>query len=411
VTGAEQRVLVGRRQYVLLDGVRAIAALMVVGYHTHSRQAPAATLWDGALQLNMGVTVFFVLSGFLLYRPFLAARMAGRPGQGIRRYLSRRLLRVIPAYWMAITVFGLTLPIFVPVLGRDWWIFYGLVQTWAPGRMFDGLSPAWSLSVEMAFYLALPLYVLAGRRLLGHQLLRRQASIEFAMLAAVVVATILARRWVFDRGEGPLGFLVWSLFGHLDWFAGGLALALASVLWECAGVRPGWVRFVERHPNACWGGGLLIFLGLGFVDGSPGDIVHVLSLVVAVLLVAPAIFGDERAGLTRRLLATGPMRWLGLVSFGIFLWNEPLASWIRANGWDRWGFVGADVALFVLAAIASIVLGALSYYVIERPVMNAAASRSSSVGRNEFTPKGESAPSTAAPGQKALQDVREGKLS
>ena len=47
---------------------------------THSRQAPAATLWDGALQLNIGVTVFFVLSGFLLYRPFLAARMAGTPG-------------------------------------------------------------------------------------------------------------------------------------------------------------------------------------------------------------------------------------------------------------------------------------------------------------------------------------------
>jgi peptidoglycan/LPS O-acetylase OafA/YrhL len=104
------------------------------------------------------------------------------------------------------------------------------------------------------------------------------------------------------------------------------------------------------------------------------------------------------------------MRWLGMVSFGIFLWNEPLASWIRANGWDRWGFIEADVALFVLAAIASIVLGALSYYLIERPVMNSAASRSSSVGRNESTPKGESARSTAAPRQRALHDVREGKL-
>ncbi|MFC4949909.1 acyltransferase family protein [Pseudonocardia sp. GCM10023141] len=377
-TGRHDPALPGaaRRRYDLLDGLRAIAALMVVGYHARTRTGADDALWDGGLQLNMGVTVFFVLSGFLLYRPFVAARLSGSPGPHTGRYLRRRVLRVVPAYWVAITVLGLTLPFYVPVLTGDWWLFYSLGQTWAPGRMFDGLAPAWSLSVEASFYLALPLYAMAFRRCTRRMTARQQVRIEFALLAVVLLITVLARRFAFSRGDGPLGFLVWSLLGHADWFAGGLALAVASVLWETAAVRPRWVRFVERRPNACWGAAAAIFGAAGFVHGSPGDVIHILSLAVAVLLVAPAIFGDETAGAARRFLAMRSIRWLGLISFGIFLWNEPLSSWFNANGWNEWGFLNGDVPLFVLTAAAAIVAGAISYYAVERPLLARSGPRS-----------------------------------
>lgn len=401
----------GRRQYGLLDGLRAIAALMVVGYHAHPPYLLDGWVWDGALQLNIGVTVFFVLSGFLLYRPFVAARMAGAPGPGVRPYLLRRGLRVLPGYWVALTVFALVLPQFVGVFGPDWWVYYSLTQTWVPGRVFDGLAPAWSLSVEVSFYLALPVYALVLRRLIGRLPAARQARIEFTLLAVAVIATILARRFLFDRGEGMLGFLVWSVLGHVDWFAAGLALALASVLWEGAATRPRWMRFVEARPGTCWLGAAGIFAALGFLRGSPGDIVHVASLGVAVLLVAPAVFGDERHGAPRRLLGNRIVRWLGVISYGIFLWNEPIASWVAAQpavAGNPWG----PVVVFVVTTAAAIGLGALSYWLIERPAMALAGRRQrSSRGSNADTTHTEyhrevsrpvewswSAPRTAAPG-------------
>lgn len=354
----------GRRRYGLLDGLRAIAALMVVGYHVHTMPVPGtAWLWDGGAQLNAGVAVFFVLSGFLLYRPFVAARLTGSRTPSIRRYLTRRVLRVVPGYWVAITALGLLLPLYVPVFTGDWPIFYGLAQTWVPGRTFDGLSPAWSLSVEAAFYLVLPLYAAGAQRLLRHLSPRAQARAELAGLGLLAVAALVLRATAFDRGDGPLGFLLWSLLGHLDWFAAGLALAVVSVLWE--GRAPRAVRLVERFPGACWAGALVVFVGLGFVHGSPGDVVHILTIPFALLLVLPAVFGDERSGVPRRFLRWAPIRWLGVISYGIFLWNEPLASFAIAHGWGRAG----EIPLFLLVTAAATALGALSFYLVERPAM------------------------------------------
>ena len=367
----------GRRNYPLLDGVRAVAALMVVGYHVHLETSSDAVSWDPAKQLNMGVTIFFVLSAFLLYRPFLVARLAGSARPSVRRYLTRRVLRVVPAYWVAITVLGLTLPALVTVAGPDWWAFYSLTQTWVPFRMFDGLSPAWSLSVEASFYLLLPLYAAGMRRLVAGRPTSLQIRVELAVLGSVAVVTLLLRRFTFEQGEGPFGFLVWSLLGHLDWFAAGIALALASAVWERARDRPFWVRFVERRGTVCWLAAALMIAALGFLDGNPGDAVHVSSVLVAVAIVAPAVFGDDERGVVRRLLGWKPIAWLGVISFGIFLWNEPLARWIHASGW---GAVAGALPLLLLTVLASVAAGWASYALVERPAM--AWSRGPAIARS-----------------------------
>lgn len=409
-TSSPHGVVPGRRDYRLLDGLRAIAALMVVGYHAYAGLdgpsppdapgwAPAVwnpAVWDPARHLNTGVAVFFVLSGFLLYRPFVDARLRGGRPPRVGAYLRRRLLRVVPAYWVAITVLGLALPALVPVLRPDWPVYYALVQTWVPGATFGGLAPAWSLSVEMAFYLLLPALAAGLRRLLGGRSPASQAHAEFGLYAGVVVLTSLAHRVVLDRGEGPLGFLSWTILGHLDWFAGGMALALASALWErrAAHERPWAVRLFGDRPTTCWLAAGALFVLVAFVDGNPANIVHVVSLLIAVLLVAPAVFGDERSGAVRRFLGSGPMRWLGTISYGIFLWNEPFSSWFASRGWLPAGSAH-DVAVFVMTSGAAIVAGAASYYLVERPFI-----------RLSRRPRPGATGDGAAPAAVAVPDVR-----
>ncbi|WP_455604664.1 acyltransferase family protein, partial [Cellulosimicrobium funkei] len=137
----------GAGRYVLLEPLRAIAALMVLGYHVYLRSSPdPENAWDIGRLLNLGVPIFFVLSGFLLYRPFASARLDGRRMPSIGRYAKRRFFRVIPGYWVALSVFALLIPAWVDVIDQDAWIYYGLVETWGPGHTIGGLSPGWSLS-------------------------------------------------------------------------------------------------------------------------------------------------------------------------------------------------------------------------------------------------------------------------
>src|SRR3954462_12451136 len=99
----------GNPRFPLLDPLRAVAALAIVVTHTAElggfNRAHALGAWT--VRLDSGVTVFFVLSAFLLYRPFVAARLDGPPGPRVLRYARRRALRILPAYWVALIVLGL----------------------------------------------------------------------------------------------------------------------------------------------------------------------------------------------------------------------------------------------------------------------------------------------------------------
>ena len=99
----------GNPRFPLLDAMRAIAALAIVAYHVAFFSRANEHGGTGALlsRLNVGVTIFFVISGFVLYRPMVRARWEGsRRGAG--GYARRRLLRIVPAYWLALTVLAIT---------------------------------------------------------------------------------------------------------------------------------------------------------------------------------------------------------------------------------------------------------------------------------------------------------------
>ena len=154
-------------RFPLLDSVRAIAALSVLVFHasfwskitlTGSALAPFLT------RLDVGVAIFFVLSGFLLYRPFVRAHLQGTPEPRAVAYGWRRALRILPAYWLALTVIALVVPKPDTFQADHAVVYYGFLQIYGD-LVFGGISQAWTLCVEVTFYAMLPLWALAMRRL------------------------------------------------------------------------------------------------------------------------------------------------------------------------------------------------------------------------------------------------------
>jgi len=156
-----------RSHFALFDSLRGLAVLCVVGFHVASLTGRLGHGVAGRLAEVLGtesVLVFFGISGFLLYRPFVAARAEGRPPPRTRAFLRRRAFRILPAYWTALTLLAV-FPGIVGAFGGEWWRYYGLLQLYWTDSVGRGIPVAWTLCVEAAFYLLLPLWAVGARRL------------------------------------------------------------------------------------------------------------------------------------------------------------------------------------------------------------------------------------------------------
>jgi len=367
----------GNPRFPLFDSLRAIAAISILVLHTASLSGVSQHAFYGAVldKLHVGVTVFFVLSGFLLYRPFFRARYYGVEAPRIRDYARRRLLRLVPAYWVALTVTALALQLPAVLSGR-FWVYYSFLQVYAKVDVLGGLPQAWSLAVEASFYAALPLYVVAMRRLSRGWSARAHVRTDISFLAIMGLAALGARQLTFDTSSS----LPNTLAGEFDWFAIGMVLAVASVAWEMRTAEPWLVRFVARRPGVCWLAALAAFLAIGTVVQPHRAILpeftpvsfffdHVLAGVVALFLVLPAVFGDRAGGWPRRVLRWRILAWLGVVSYGIFLWQRLFID--KLHDWRADAVVPGSTFPPLTAASLVLTVGAaaLSYYVIERPIL------------------------------------------
>src|SRR5947209_509536 len=159
------------RHFPLFDSLRAIAFLAVLTTHAAvfaNLEVPSARLAPFYARLDVGVDVFFVISAFLLYRPFVAARVDAEQPPLTRSFGWRRFLRVAPPYWLALTVVGLWIgaPSVFRLSHIPW--FYGFAQIYNPDTFsLEGLPQAWSLCVEASFYIFLPLWAFGMRRVRG----------------------------------------------------------------------------------------------------------------------------------------------------------------------------------------------------------------------------------------------------
>ena len=188
----------GQPRFALFDSLRGIAVLCIIAYHVTSVTGEINKPVIGdlfAVLGNQALIFFFVISGFLLYRPYAAAHAAGRRRPNTARYARRRALRILPAYWTALTVLAI-FPGIVGVFTGDWWRYYFFLQAYSHRTIGGGIPPAWSLCVEVTYYLSLPVWAMLVRRLAlarSYSWLRSELT-ALAVLAALGVAIRLPLR-------------------------------------------------------------------------------------------------------------------------------------------------------------------------------------------------------------------------
>src|SRR5215211_7739114 len=261
----------GHPRFPLFDALRAVAVLSVVVFHSAvvSRVVVDRGWLEPLVHLDMGVTIFFLLSGFLLYRPHVYARRGGPPAPALGAYARNRALRILPAYWLALTVLALW-PGLQWADSGNWWAYYGFVQIYPVTGEYTcltcGIAPAWSLAVEVTFYAALPLIVLAVDRATAGLDRRRWLWRELTVLAVLAAGSVAFKAWALSLGTGRRELFAFhtSLLGTFSWFAAGMALAGLSVAAAELPRRPGAVRFVEERSLWVWAAALILFVGACF---------------------------------------------------------------------------------------------------------------------------------------------------
>ena len=310
-----------------LTGIRAVAAILVVATHAAYTTGKYTHGYWGLVgaRMEIGVPIFFVLSGFLLFRPWVKSAATGRPPPSLSRYARHRVRRIMPAYIVTVLVayFLYQFRDAGPNPGHTW---LGLVrnltltQIYADGYLgkylHQGLTQMWSLAVEAAFYVALPLLaylllVLICRRRWRPRLLAATLA-GMALISPAWLILVHADRFF------PDGARLW-LPTYLAWFLGGMMLAV----WQAMGVRcyafaaiPLVIicYFIVSTPIA------------GAPTTSPTSLNEALwktvfYAVIATLAVAPLALDGGAAvqGWYARVLASRPMVWLGEISYEIFL--------------------------------------------------------------------------------------------
>ncbi len=368
-----------------LDSMRGIAAIAVVVTH--------ASFWGGAYghrgygtalaRLDIGVALFFVLSGFLLSRPWFERHARRVPAPRVGGYLWRRLLRIVPTYLFSAVAALTLLPGNHDASLATWVKTVTMTNIYLDDRLPDGLTQMWSLATEVAFYLVLPalMWLILSRR--------RRGSRSASRLGLVVVVLVLANLvWVVGAAAGArldgtmMG--VW-LPGYLTWFAGGIVIAACAVRLDPehrAGAAGSLaiaqsLRRMGQSPGVCWISALALFAIAATPLAGPALLIapaggeavakNLIYAAVAALVILPAVFADPD-GRYIRTLSLPFLRHLGHTSYGLFSVHlvvlELVARW---RGIEL--FEGRTLELFVVTLLISLAVAELVYRLLERPAM------------------------------------------
>jgi peptidoglycan/LPS O-acetylase OafA/YrhL len=369
--------------FPLFDGLRGLAATAVFilhGAYQFAITRPEDHGWYRfAIHADVGVPLFFAISGFLLYRPFVAGRVRGRP-LDVRAYAGRRALRIIPAYWLALALIALYFR-FDEVSSVPQYLWYMLfLQLYDPDTALKGIGQAWTLNVEVAFYAFLPLWVWLVTR---SRLSLRADALGCAGLIGLGIAWQVVTLLLTDvaNEQSSSVTLIRILPIQLDHFGAGMLLAVLSVRVQEGARLPG-LDTVVRRPWIAWALAALFWLAACFAGRSGGRSAyhysdrqffaeHLLYTPFVFLLLLPAVFGDDRRDPIRRFLAWRPLAFVGLVSYSFYLYHFA----VLVFQYRRWGEQvpqgGLEwLAWLVPAYLASVAVAAIGFYAIERPFMS-----------------------------------------
>jgi peptidoglycan/LPS O-acetylase OafA/YrhL len=331
---------------------------MVVALHvwmwTGARQALPDGLKGFVGEFRLAVVFFFVLSGYLLARPWLRAALDHGRGLDLGAYAVRRAARILPAYWVAVVVafallHGSAFGVPAPLLG----VFAILGQEQVPATSNALDPPTWSIVVEVGFYILLPLIgwglVRCGRRW------GRAGAL--GVCAALVVAGV---GWgALGAGLGWPHTVTQTALRWLPVFACGIALAA----WRPRVTARGSAALALAGAALVIGDGAWHWLDRGgFAIAAVGDLPGAFGFtaLMAAILARPV-----------RALDAAPLRFLGLISYGVYLWHMPIQLALSTRG-----ALPSDAGVaFLVVLVPSVAMDTLSWYALERPVIAWAARR------------------------------------
>ena len=337
-----------------IDGLRAIAVLAVIANHFSKELLPSGYL---------GVDVFFVISGYVI-----TASLARRPSNGLRQLLlgfyARRIRRLVPALLVCVLLTSLAICLVNPNPGLS--LLTGATALFGVSNLylhqlaidyfgltaeFNVFTQTWSLGVEEQFYLLYPLLVWATG--FGRAGLARARPLALAV-GGLSFASLLAFLWLSGRDPSGAYFLMPPRLWEL-----GAGCLIALVLERAHSRSAALLRRLPALPL------LLLLLPLLAAPLSAWVPATLAAVVLSVLLLA-CLQPHTPAW---RLLCLPPLRWLGLISYSLYLWHWSVLSL------SRWT-IGIHGWTIPLQLLAMLLLAAGSYYLVETPLRQASWSAS-----------------------------------
>ncbi|CAN3126532.1 Acyltransferase 3 [Mycobacterium sp. smrl_JER01] len=362
-TGRDAGAVGGTRGFLpAVEGMRACAAIGVVVTHVAFQTGESGGVVGRVLgRFDLAVAVFFALSGFLLWRGHAAAARGLRERPETGHYLRSRIVRIMPGYLVAVVVI-MTL---LPDVNADFTVWLAnltLTQIYVPLTLTAGLTQMWSLSVEMTFYLVLPMLALLARRL--------PVRARIPVLVTFAVASLF---WVHIPFDPDSGHNLWNWPpAFFSWFAAGMVLAELTVS------PVGWMHRMARRRVLMAAVAATAFLvaasPLAGREGlHPGSVAQVtlktaMGAVVAGALLAPLVL--DRLDTSHRILGSPVMVTLGRWSYGLFVWHlAALAMVFPMIG--AFPFNGHFTVVLALTVLFGFAIAAVSYALVESPCRNA----------------------------------------
>jgi peptidoglycan/LPS O-acetylase OafA/YrhL len=348
-----------------IDGIRGLAALSVLVFHVwlYRERPPGrsdALLDQIGFALHLGLICFFVLSGFLLYRTFARAALGG-PRTDVGTYAIRRVARIVPAYYAAIfgvlALYALVGPDNITPSAGELPLFLVFGQNYSMDTIMGLIPVAWTLCVEVVFYLVLPFIGLLALAV------GRRPRAQAALLGLIIVLATLWNRLVLVQGWNDV------VQKALPAFMGVFACGMLAALWIEARKRSGAPVLTVRTTTLAALAGAALVVGHAVWMETPHDLggwrspLRDLPAAAGFALVIAAVAAGR--GPVLHGLAWKPLAGTGIVSYGLYLWHLPLILALRSAGVLPEPFIPR---LAVVLA-ASFLAAWLSWRLVERPAI------------------------------------------
>ncbi|HCP41518.1 MAG TPA: hypothetical protein DIT65_06960 [Cryomorphaceae bacterium] len=321
-----------------LDGLRGWAVLLVLlGHSTNQGLSP----WLEGTFLSrgkLGVYLFFIISAYLLDKQIIQVWQQGKGNLDYwRYYIGRRIMRIFPPFLLALITFRLMNESGYKVVISEW------SQVWDHLALMRGDHIFWSIPTEFRYYLVSPLLLLLCLRLFK---LRGAYTVRF--FSAIILATLIINYF----NELPRH----STLRYLGIFAIGTLIAAFETLYK---------ESFEKAIRSSWLSNALtlamgLFIGWGW---AASNFSHSNVYIPVAILWGILLLGSFQEGVWRKFLSFHPFRFIGAISYSLYLFHIPVLMWVKSLGLSN----GPALSIFFLLSIAA---AALLHLLLERPALS-----------------------------------------